>query len=464
MAKPVCLYICWFRRNLRIHDNLLLAKASHMGDLLIPLYIIDPLQVTPSLMSVNRVGFLLESLRDLDQNLAKEYQQRLFVTFGQPLEILNLLVSHIKGFWGFKGKIMIGIEKDFQPYHKVRDSTISQWAQNEQVFLQTATTQTLWNVEMLGKKNHFLPCESIEEFKLLISDLDEPQKDFPPPESLPPAPKELFINQDSTQQIVNYFGQLQFFNQPPSIYQLDMGYQKKNFTSGFQGGESSSLQRLNMFMKDIDSITTFSKHINNPTITNPGYMIQNPYLALGCLSVRKFYHTIQNSEQLFKNDSSLTNEDPEKSENLKMLTNLKNFLVKREFFYMTSCYTRNFDKMYNNPISKLTDCWEYNMVYINAWKKGATGFPVIDAIMKQLEVEGFTHKFNLHLVACFLTKGTLWQTWEVGLSHFQRNLICFDWSINTSVWIFLTNSNLGENYRKVNFFSLFFIFCLYCVN
>ena len=245
------LYICLFRRNLRIHDNILLSQACKYGDILIPLYILDPCQITPKLMSPNRLGFLLESLEDLDNSFSEKYFQRLFITFGSPLEVLKNIVNHIRGFVGFKGNIIVGLEKDYQPYEKIRDTTINQWAKSSGIHLQSATTQTLWNLDIIGKLNDYKSCKSIDEFKSLIKKINEPGMDIKEPEFLPPPLKELFMGKIIGNDITNYFGRVQFFDHTPTFGQLGMGFEKQDFSSVFRGGETVSLERLSLFHQNI---------------------------------------------------------------------------------------------------------------------------------------------------------------------------------------------------------------------
>ena len=61
---------------------------------------------------------------------------------------------------------------------------------------------------------------------------------------------------------------------------------------------------------------------------------------------------------------------------------------------------------------------------------GRTGFPFIDACMVQLRTEGWIHHLARHAVACFLTRGDLWQSWEVGAKVFEEYLLDADWSLN----------------------------------
>ncbi|EEB96886.1 hypothetical protein MPER_03894, partial [Moniliophthora perniciosa FA553] len=61
-----------------------------------------------------------------------------------------------------------------------------------------------------------------------------------------------------------------------------------------------------------------------------------------------------------------------------------------------------------------------------AWKEGRTGFPWIDAIMRQLRQEGWIHHLARHSVACFLTRGQCYISWERGAEVFDEYLIDWD--------------------------------------
>ena len=138
-------------------------------------------------------------------------------------------------------------------------------------------------------------------------------------------------------------------------------------------------------------------------------------------------------------------------------------LLWREFFYTASVGIPNFDKMEGNPVCTQVD-WDTNPDYLASWRevlspfeiilngsdwkdgkvccwkngchdnsvalviswischpgccvfpfKARTGFPFIDAVMTQLRQEGWIHHLARHAVACFLTRGDMWISWEEG--------------------------------------------------
>lgn len=82
--------------------------------------------------------------------------------------------------------------------------------------------------------------------------------------------------------------------------------------------------------------------------------------------------------------------------------------------------------------------WDDDPELLAAWKESRTGYPYIDAIMTQLRETGWIHHLARHSVACFLTRGDLWQSWEKGAAVFEEYLVDADWSINNFNWQWLS--------------------------
>ncbi|KAJ8314578.1 hypothetical protein KUTeg_006728 [Tegillarca granosa] len=77
---------------------------------------------------------------------------------------------------------------------------------------------------------------------------------------------------------------------------------------------------------------------------------------------------------------------------------------------------------------------------------GKTGFPWIDAIMTQLRQTGWIHHLARHAVACFLTRGDLWISWEEGMKVFEELLLDADWSVNAGMWMWLSCSSFFQQF------------------
>ncbi|XP_062995401.1 cryptochrome-2-like isoform X3 [Elgaria multicarinata webbii] len=82
-------------------------------------------------------------------------------------------------------------------------------------------------------------------------------------------------------------------------------------------------------------------------------------------------------------------------------------------------------------------------------RTGRTGYPFIDAIMTQLRTEGWIHHLARHAVACFLTRGDLWISWEEGQKVFEELLLDADWSLNAGNWQWLSASAFFHQFFRV---------------
>lgn len=76
---------------------------------------------------------------------------------------------------------------------------------------------------------------------------------------------------------------------------------------------------------------------------------------------------------------------------------------------------------------------------LDKWSNGKTGFPFIDADMRQLLAEGWLHHILRNMVATFLTRGGLWYSWEYGFQHFFKYLLD-DWSVCAGNWMWVSSS------------------------
>ena len=160
------------------------------------------------------------------------------------------------------------------------------------------------------------------------------------------------------------------------------------------------------------------------------YFILISYVAMfgvidvkhGCISPRRFYHEL----------SKVYSEFPDGKVS-KPPVSLHGQLMWREYNNLMGYTTPNFDKMVKNPVARQIP-WDDDPMLLQAWREGRTGYPFIDAIMTQLKETGWVHHLARHSVACFLTRGDLWQNWEEGAAIFEEELIDADWSINNFNW------------------------------
>ena len=178
----------------------------------------------------------------------------------------------------------------------------------------------------------------------------------------------------------------------------------------FSGGESEALTR---FERKVVSQRDFVKNFNKPKSisTNvqgnpmePSTTGLSPYISTGCLSIRRLWNSCSEIQQ--------------SSEHTVPPVSIHGQILFREMFYLLSRSVENWDQESGNSQCKEIEWGELDHALLDSWDSGQTGFPLIDAMMRQLNTTGWMHHLGRHAVSCFLTRGQLWQNWTHGRDVF----------------------------------------------
>ena len=162
----------------------------------------------------------------------------------------------------------------------------------------------------------------------------------------------------------------------------------------------------------------------------------SPYLKFGCVSARLCESRIRGVYRAARGGHSAPP------------VSLLGQLLWREFYYTVAFGTPRYDAMVGNPICRQVP-WGADAALLAAWENGRTGYPWIDAAMVQLRTQGWMHHLARHAVACFLTRGDLWQSWEAGAAVFDRLLLDADWALNNGNWMWLSASAFFHQFFRV---------------
>ncbi|NBP59406.1 hypothetical protein EBU71_23190, partial [bacterium] len=112
-------------------------------------------------------------------------------------------------------------------------------------------------------------------------------------------------------------------------------------------------------------------------------------------------------------------------------------LIWREFYaHLLYGYPKLLDHKVNNTIR-----WPYTEEYLNAWMKGKTGFPVVDACMRQLNATGWMHNRGRLIASSFLVK-TLLIDWRFGEQYFAKHLVDYDVASNNGNWQWISGTGV----------------------
>ena len=182
-------------------------------------------------------------------------------------------------------------------------------------------------------------------------------------------------------------------------------------------GEDEAAARLNNFLKN--KIIDYSKNRNDPIIDGTSRI--SPYLALGIISSKRCILEALKLNNFEFNSGHIG------------ITKWIDEIVWREFYKnIMFCFPKVSKGQPFQDYSKLIK-WRYVESEFNAWKKGITGFPIVDAAMRQLQNEGWMHNRLRMVVAMFFTKNML-HDWRLGEAYFMQNLIDGDFASNNGGW------------------------------
>lgn len=369
-----------FRRDYRLDDNISLIN-SVKDEKILPIFIFTPEQINNNIYkSDNAIQFIVESLKDLNSQL-KKYNSKLHVFYGDNLEVLDKINSNTK-----INKIFFN--KDYSKYAKKRDKDIGKQYQTE-----VYEDYLLHNMGSLLKKDGSM------------------YKVFTP-----------FFNNSKKYIVENpnkfNFDQSMFLKKKFS-FEVNLNsignFYKHNKNIFIKGGRKEALQRLNTI-----NLSNYNNDRNIP-IKQTSYL--SAYIKFGCLSIREVYHT-------FKQKYNLDNQ-------------IFSQLYWREFYYYVINYNPDIlTKPFNNKFNNIK--WNNNNNYFEAWKNGKTGFPFIDAFMRQLNETGYMPNRGRLLVSNFLIK-LLLIDWKKGEQYFAQKLIDYDPAVNNGNWQWV--SGTGVDYQ-----------------
>lgn len=336
---------------------------------------------------------------------------RLFVIRGQPADALPKLFKE----WG---TTVLTFEEDPEPFGKVRDHNITALCNELGITVIQRVSHTLYHLEEIIDRNGGKAPLTYNQFLAIIASMGPPPK--------PELPVYGWLNGAHTPLTDDHDEKYGV----PTLEELGFDTEGLN-PPMWQGGESESLARLERHLERKAWVASFGRPKMTPQSLLPSQTGLSPYLRFGCLSTRLFYYQLTD---LYK---KIKKAFPPLS--------LHGQLLWREFFYCAATKNSNFDKMLGNPICVQIP-WDKNAEALAKWANGQTGFPWIDAIMTQLRQEGWIHHIARHAVACFLTRGDLWISWEEGMKVFEELLLDADWSVNAGTWMWLSCSSFFQQF------------------
>ncbi|KAF2161709.1 hypothetical protein M409DRAFT_69523 [Zasmidium cellare ATCC 36951] len=458
MAKGAARVIYWFRTDLRLHDSPALQAALDLKlEVLFPIWCWDSHYVYRARVGVNRFQFLIDCQNDLSESITKlNNKSKLFVMREPAVTLLPKLFKT----WKITHLVF---EKDTDAYARDRDNQVMEMAKQAGVEVIVKSGRTLWDSDELVKANGGKPTMSSTQLQAAGAKAGEIARPIDAPKRIPdPGDMDLNIEQTKPKPEPDFNAKYRDSEEasyssgiagpkgdysPPTIEELGM----PAATTPHKGGETVVLKMLEEILADEEYTGTFEKPKTSPAAFEPqSTCLTSPYLHFGALSCRYFYHKVQDIVDKRKKEKQSVSKMPE---------SLNGQLAFRDMYFSAQAALGwSFAQTYNNSHCRfipwhlpskintsnnlITGSYEVDDpekdAWLHRWTHGTTGFPWIDAIMRQLRQEGWIHHLARHSVACFLTRGGAYISWERGAEVFEELLIDHETACNVGNWQWLS--------------------------
>ncbi|MGY3793097.1 cryptochrome/photolyase family protein [uncultured Aquimarina sp.] len=375
MSKKVNIF--WFRRDLRLDDNIGFLEALKDENPVLPVFIFDDEILDKLPENDARVSFIFETLQNMRKELQENNDSSIAFFHGKPLDIFKALIKDYK-------IEKVYTNRDYEPYAKERDESIKKLLDDNSIKFKTFKDQVIFEIDEIVKSDGdpyvvYTPYknkwkEEFDESKLKIH----------------------YTSQHIDNLIKN--------TRLPNLSLSDMGFNKSNIT-------------VPDYTVTPTLIENYEDTRNFPA-KEDGTSRLGPHLRFGTVSIRKMVKkAIAEKNEVFWSE-----------------------LIWREFFMQILWhFPHTKDKAFRPKYDRIE--WRNNEEEFEKWKKGETGYPLVDAGMRQLNETGYMHNRVRMLVASFLCKHLLID-WRWGEAYFAEKLLDYDMSANIGNWQWAAGSGV----------------------
>lgn len=356
--------IFWFRRDLRLEDNVALYHALQSKYPVIPLFIFDTNILDSLPKNDARVGFIYESLQKINAKL-KAIESSILIKKGTTTEVWKSLFQEYAVSEVF-------FNKDYEPYAIKRDLEIAALAKNNGAQCFSFKDQVIFEEKEIIKADGtpytiYTPYKNkwLEKYKSM-------------------APLQEYVT-------LNYL--FNFYKSNFDFLTLEqIGFEENN---------------IKVIPYKLTEIANYHETRDFPAVDSTSYL--SPHLRFGTVSIRKLVNWAVRKNDVFLSE-----------------------LIWREFFMQILF---SFPKVVSHNFKSAYDGiqWRNNEEDFKRWCTGTTGYPMVDAGMRQLNETGYMHNRVRMVVASFLCKHLL-INWKWGEAYFAEKLLDYDLSANVGNW------------------------------
>jgi deoxyribodipyrimidine photo-lyase len=415
--------IVWFRNNLRLHDNEVLQRASELSDEIVPVYFLDDRQFGKTSFGFPKTGrhraqFLLESLSDLRERL-RSMGSDLLIRHEYPEVALPELVRT------FDARHVV-FQDEVGTEERAVEQAVTAALADRNCEAVSVWDQTLFHPKDLPFAIEQLP-ELFSKFRRKVESNSTVRPECASEQRMSPISvgdlKE--VDRGEIPSLDALCG-----NEPTT----DSSSQPSGVLT-FRGGETEALARLEDYIWTNDCLRTYKETRNG--MLGPNYSSKfSAWLSTGCLSPRRVSSEVDRYEsERVANDSTYW---------------LIFELIWRDYFrFIVAKHGR---KVFRPAgLRGVVIPWQQDWERFELWKSGRTGFPLVDANMRELAATGFMSNRGRQNVGSFLTKN-LGIDWRMGAEWFESQLIDYDVCSNWGNWNY--TAGVGNDARGFRFFNI----------
>ncbi|MDO6706966.1 deoxyribodipyrimidine photo-lyase [Photobacterium sp. 1_MG-2023] len=387
----------WFRADLRVVDNTALLQASKQKKPVFAVFFATPEQWASHDTAPIQIDLIRRRLRSLQTQLS-ECNIPLRIEQVADFEALPAAIAALAEAWSCDH---VFCNKQYEWNEKLRDQAVGQALKKQKIkFSVFEDTCVLPAGSVLTRQG--------DPFKVYTPFRREWLNQFHlSPALAQPAPAAQAHDAEHMK-----------FATPPSDEQVDrwMGYALRD-SSDWPVGEEDIRARLIRFC--VEKVQDYGEHRDLPAVDGTSGL--SPYLAIGAVSARQCL-------------SAVLHEFPEAFEKQEQGPFIwLNEIIWREFYrHLIDAYPQVSRAQPFVNWTRQVD-WQWDQSALERWQNGETGFPIVDAAMRQLKATGWMHNRLRMITASFLTKDLLIH-WQAGEQWFMSQLIDGDLASNNGGW------------------------------
>jgi deoxyribodipyrimidine photo-lyase len=371
--------IFWFRRDLRLDDNVGFYNALKSEHKVLPIFIFDEDILSKLPEDDARVTFIFDTLQEMRNELQKKNGSSIAMLKGKPQEVFKQLIDDYSIDTVFTNR-------DYEPYAKERDKAIETLLSEEKIKFKTFKDQVIFEKDEVVKSDG-------DPYKVYTPYMKLWKKEFEK------IDLKIYYTNDFLDNLIEN-------SRLPNLSLADIGFKK-------------SSQKIAPYTVTPTLIQEYEDTRNFPAQDSTSKL--GPHLRFGTASIRKMVKkAIAEENEIFWSE-----------------------LIWREFFTQILWhFPHTKDAAFKSKYDRIE--WRNNEKEFEKWCKGETGYPLVDAGMRQLNETGFMHNRIRMLVGSFLCKHLLID-WRWGEAYFAEKLHDYDMASNVGNWQWVAGSGVDAS-------------------